>query len=561
MTEDISLAPVVVGLLGGLVVFLLGLDWLTKALRDQTGDGLRRTMARLTGNRFSGLLTGAVVTMALQSSTITTVLAVGLVGGGILTFTQSLGVVLGANIGTTVTAQIIAFDTALIGMVMLISGYLLSLVRNRRRATAMGSVLIGLGLVFLGMVLMSDSVRPLRDYPPFLEAISALTNPLLGLLVGAVFTAVVQSSTAATGVAIALSAEGLIPIEAGVAILIGANVGTCVTALLAAIGKPPAALRTAVFHVIVNLSGALLWFFAISWLIDMAVAIAPSYPDLTGIDRQAAETPRQFAMAHTIFNVSTALVLVWFLGPIGRALQRLIPDRRPAEAPGSPRYLAPDLLMAPWPALEATRQELSECADQVGDVLANFRQVSLDPSESAVAAVHESEEAINRRYRGIVRFLRDLEDTDPAPEASTQIGALLDYADGLEGVANIVDRHTALVHRSYPDVGATLQPRTQALLAEVDEAVREYFWATTQLIAEHTQERVTAAQICGDTAHRRLRGVSSRTRELLREGPGAVHRYAMVEDLLDQYRIILDRLDLLVDTAASLALTGVDSER
>lgn len=560
MSGDVVPAQVVVGLLGGLVVFLLGLDWLTKALRDQTGGGLQRILTRLTSNRFTGLLTGAGVTMVLQSSTITTVLAVGLVGGGLLTFTQSLGVVLGANIGTTVTAQIIAFDTAFIGMVMLIVGYALGFVRNRRRATAVGSILLGLGLVFLGMVLMSTSVRPLRDYPPFLDAVGNLSNPLLGLLVGAVFTAVVQSSTAATGVAIALSAEGLVPIEAGVAILIGANVGTCVTALLAAVGKSPAALRTAVFHVIVNLSGAFVWFFAIGWLIDVAVALAPSYPELLGLDRQAAETPRQFAMAHTVFNVSTALVLVWFLGPIGRVLERWIPDKPRVEPPGSPKYLAPDLLMAPWPALEAARRELIEFAHDVGHVLAQFRVVALHPTGHTVELIHTEEDGINRRYRGIVRFLRDLEATDLAPSATAQSSVLLDFADGIEGLANIVDRQAGVIQRSYPEVGATLTTSTEDLLASVDSAVLDYYQATVTLVGDNSQESVTNAEILGDTALRTLSSAVSAARALLHQGEGAVHRYALVEDLLDQYRIMIDRLDQMVRLGCTLALTGADPQ-
>lgn len=560
MSGDVVPAQVVVGLLGGLVVFLLGLDWLTKALRDQTGGGLQRILTRLTSNRFTGLLTGAGVTMVLQSSTITTVLAVGLVGGGLLTFTQSLGVVLGANIGTTVTAQIIAFDTAFIGMVMLIVGYALGFVRNRRRATAVGSILLGLGLVFLGMVLMSTSVRPLRDYPPFLDAVGNLSNPLLGLLVGAVFTAVVQSSTAATGVAIALSAEGLVPIEAGVAILIGANVGTCVTALLAAVGKSPAALRTAVFHVIVNLSGAFVWFFAIGWLIDVAVALAPSYPELLGLDRQAAETPRQFAMAHTVFNVSTALVLVWFLGPIGRVLERWIPDKPRVEPPGSPKYLAPDLLMAPWPALEAARRELIEFAHDVGHVLAQFRVVALHPTGHTVELIHTEEDGINRRYRAIVRFLRDLEATDLAPSATAQSSVLLDFADGIEGLANIVDRQAGVIQRSYPEVGATLTTSTEDLLASVDSAVLDYYRATVTLVGDNSQESVTNAEILGDTALRTLSSAVSAARALLHQGEGAVHRYALVEDLLDQYRIMIDRLDQMVRLGCTLALTGADPQ-
>lgn len=177
MNDRFPFADTTIALLGGIAVFLLGLDTLTRALQAQSGDGLKRLIGRLTTNRFTGLLTGAAATILLQSSTITTVIAIGLVSGGMLTFTQSLGIVLGANVGTTFTAQVIAFDTSLLGMAMLFCGYVLSRLARGGAGRLVGTVVLGLGLVFLGMELMGEAVRPLRTFEPFLSAMESLSSP------------------------------------------------------------------------------------------------------------------------------------------------------------------------------------------------------------------------------------------------------------------------------------------------------------------------------------------------------------------------------------------------
>lgn len=451
---------VVLGLLGGLAMFLVGLDTLTNALKAQTGAGLRTAIGRLTTNRFAGLATGTVATILLQSSTITTVISVGLVSGGMLTFTQSLGVVLGANVGTTLTAQLIAFSTSLMGLTMLFVGYLLGKLARRSGVAVAGAVLLGLGLVFLGMELMSDAVRPLRSFEPFLDAMESLSaTPLLGVLAGALFTALVQSSSATTGVAIAMASEGLIPLEAGVAIVIGSNIGTCVTALLAAIGKPRAALRTAVFHVIVNVGGALIWFFFINVLVDSAVALAPSHPDLVGLERRAAETPRQFAMAHTVFNLSTALVLVWFLGPIGRWLERLVPDRAPGGVPDHPSHLEHALLLAPPSALEAIRAEVAVLAGQVQGMVDDSLGAALADTDDAARGLRDRERSIDARHLAIVAYTRDLLATGPGAEPARHALALLEQADELERIADQVGMSILPIGQERREAGVGIPRR------------------------------------------------------------------------------------------------------
>lgn len=543
--DSFSWFSVVVALSGGLAVFLLGLDTLTGALKAQTGDGLRELIARLTSNRFAGLGTGAVTTVLLQSSTITTVISIGLVSGGMLTFTQSLGVVLGANIGTTFTAQVIAFDTSLLGAGMLFGGYVVGKLAKSHGARLTGTVILGLGLVFLGMEVMSDSVRPLRNHAPFLELMESLSSPLLGILVGALFTAMVQSSSAATGVAIAMASEGLIPLEAGVAIIIGSNIGTCVTALLAAIGKPPAAVRTAMFHVIVNVGGALMWFFFIDELVTIAVALAPSYPELTGLNQRAAETPRQFAMAHTVFNLSVALVLVWFLGPIARLLEGMIPDRIQKRASA----LDDALLIAPISAIEAAREEVTILSEDVQSMVDDSLDAVLSDSKESIEEVASRESRVNDRYVAVLRYLQDILASTPGESATRRSATLIDVADGLEEVADVVSMNLLPLTQERLDQAVVFTPASKVLLstahravsAELSQAVAATLEPNSQPVWDsHQHNEVTAM----------LDDAAREARILLHDGDEEAEVYGYLSDLVSQYRRIHDAVFRMTRTRA-----------
>lgn len=532
--ESFSWLSVLVMLFAGLAVFLLGLDTLTGALKAQTGDGLRTLIARLTRNRFAGLASGAVATILLQSSTITTVISIGLVSAGMLNFTQSLGVVLGANVGTTFTAQIMAFDTSLLGAAMLFGGYFLGKVGKSNGQRLAGSVILGLGLVFLGMDLMSDSVRPLRTHEPFLAAMESLSSPLLGILVGALFTAVVQSSSAATGVAIAMASEGLIPLEAGVAIIIGSNVGTCVTALLAAIGKPAAAVRTAVFHVLVNVGGALAWFVFIDQLVTVAVALAPSYPELSGMARRAAETPRQFAMAHTVFNLSTALVMVWFLGPIGRLLERLIPDR---EEDQTHLVLDATLLIAPISALEAAREQLLGVGDQVQAMVERSLDAVLGDTLEPVEDLAAREAAVNDQHLEVLHYLQDLLATAPGESPTRRAVVLMEVADSLEQLADVVAMSMIPTTRQRLEAGIRFSTSARESLRLTHEAV---CMDLTDAIGEALDRPTRSRGYDGHEAAAVLEEAALRARVQLRDGNLDPQSYAYVSDLIAHYRQLHD---------------------
>jgi phosphate:Na+ symporter len=325
---DLTPTQVVVGLLGGLALFLLGLGQLTDSVQALAGRGLKRWVGRLTSNRFSGAATGASVSAVLQSSSATTVLVVGLVSAGVLSLEQSLGVLLGANVGTTVTAQIVAFDVARIAVVFASGGLALALLAPRGPLRHAGAALFGLGLVFAGMGLMTRSAGPLQGHEAFLEAMTAVAHPLSAVLAGAVFTALVQSSSATVGVVIVLAGRGLVSLEASVALVLGANLGTCVTACIAALGRPRPAVQAALAHLAFNLLGVVVWLPLLGPLAELVRQASPGAPPgLPEAERVAEALPRQVANAHLVFNLGTALLLIGFTSPLARAIRRIVPDR------------------------------------------------------------------------------------------------------------------------------------------------------------------------------------------------------------------------------------------
>lgn len=238
------------------------------------------------------------------------------------------------------------------------------------------AVILGLGLLFLGIQLMGDVKRPLRTFQPFIDAMQNMENPLLGIVVGAISTAVVQSSAATLAIVIALGAQGLMPLEAGIALILGANVGTCGTALLAAIGKSAEAVQVGVVHLIFNILGVLFWVFFIPQMVDLVRHISPSYPELQGMARLAAETPRQVANTHTIFSVASTLVLIWFTGPIARLAQIIVPKRaQEAKRAGDPVYLDESSLTAPSLGLQRVRLELTRLGNEVLEIVRRGSQI------------------------------------------------------------------------------------------------------------------------------------------------------------------------------------------
>ncbi len=325
-TTDISWFFLIIGLLGGLVLFLYGMEKMSEGLKKTAGKGMRKILATLTNNRLIGLAVGAFVTMVIQSSSATTVMLVSFAQAQLLTFGQTLSVILGANIGTTVTAQLIAFKLTDYAFLMIIIGFALTVLSKKEYYKYLGESLLGFGILFMGMKIMSDSMYPLREYEPFIGLMKNLENPIFGLLLGAAFTALIQSSSAFTGIVIVLAQQGLLTLDAGIPLLFGANIGTCVTAALASIGATREAKRVAIAHVIFNTAGALIFLFWIPYFADIVRWISP-VSDAEGVQKLASEAPRQIANAHTLFNVSVAILFLPFTSLLAKLVLKIMPER------------------------------------------------------------------------------------------------------------------------------------------------------------------------------------------------------------------------------------------
>lgn len=481
------------GLFGGLALFLFGMERLTIALKAVAGNRMRYYLERLTTNRVRGAVVGAGVTAILQSSSITTVLVVGFVSAGLMSLGQSVGVIMGANIGSTITAQIIAFQVVKLALALIAIGYAIQFFGRNESFRRKGSLLLGFGLVFYGMSLMGTSMAPLRQIPEFFALVSALETPWLGILVGAIFTAVIQSSAATTGIVIALSSQGLLTLNAGIAVALGANIGTCVTALLAAIGKPGSALRAAAVHILFNLLGVVLWCGFIDQLTTLAVAVSPLHPELQGISRLAAETPRQVANAHTLFNVINTALFLPFAGLFAHVAEKLLPDRT-IKTPGvliKPKFLDTSLLDTPSMALELARFEIGHLGSQILLMLAEAREAFKQRDERLFRELEKHDDAADLLYAEISAYLNRIGKRTLSEQESEEYYRLIQAAANLESIGDVLETDLSITGRKMIREGLWPSATMQSLLDDLYQGVYVALESAVQAIASND---VAAAQ-------------------------------------------------------------------
>jgi phosphate:Na+ symporter len=476
-------------LLGGLALFLLGLEFLTNGLKAIAGNRLQTLIGMLTRNRVRGVLTGALVTALLNSSTITTVLMVGFVSAGLMTLVQTVPMIMGANIGSTVTAQIIAFDVSRLTPFMLAAGFLLHAFASRPLFRQIGGAVLGLGLLFLGIQFMGDAMRPLRTYQPFIDVMQDMENPLLGIIVGAVFTAIVQSSAATLAIVIALGGQGLMPLEAGIALILGANVGTCGTALLASIGKSAEAVQVGIVHLLFNVVGVLFWVFFIPQMAELGRFVSPSHPDLHGIARLAAETPRQVANIHTIFSVTNTLVLIWFTGPIAKLAQLIAPRRGPQTKPASePVYLDESSLTVPSLALERIRLELSRLGGLVLEIVRDSAQLLADGDLDDIHHLLERKQDADRLASAILQYIGRLSQGDHSEQDGEQLVGFVRIASVLASISGITGVNLAAVSQQRAAEPGGFRPLRDDATSRFTDAVVQRLERAIRMIGEQDDE-------------------------------------------------------------------------
>ncbi|MBL3600940.1 MAG: Na/Pi cotransporter family protein [gamma proteobacterium endosymbiont of Lamellibrachia anaximandri] len=545
-----------VRLLGGLALFLFGMEQMAGSLKLVAGERMKVVLARLTTNRFMGALTGAFVTAVIQSSSVTTVLVVGFISAGLMSMAQSIGVIMGANIGTTITAQIVAFKVTKYALLMVAFGFGAWFFSKQDKIRHYGTMLLGLGLIFFGMSLMSDAMFPLRSYQPFLDLMATMANPLIGILIAAAFTALIQSSSATTGIVIVMASQGFITLPAGIALAFGANIGTCVTAMLASIGKKREAIRAALVHVIFNIAGVLLWVAFIDYLADLVLLISPASSELTGTAKLAADTPRQIANAHTIFNIANTLIFIGFIGAFGRIVERLVPDRPLEDVQITrPRFLDEELLETPTLALDMARLEIGRAGQQVREMLNQIMPALLGGDRKLLAEIGEMDDKVDVLHEQIVSYLGKLSGERLNQKQTETVLNLMSTINNLENLADLIE--TDLVGLGYKRLEENLQisQETQRMLNHLHTQVSQAVELALQAVK--LQDTNRADQVTGmKTTVQQLfdAATNHQATRLVADEPNRLQAYTLEVEIIEKLRRIYyfsKRIAKLVEESAA----------
>ncbi len=548
------------GLFGGLALFLYGMDIMTRALKQAAGDYMKDLLARFTRNRFVGAAMGTIVTSIIQSSSVTTVILVGFISAGLMSMSQSVAVIIGANIGTTITAQILAFKVTRLALLMVAGGFLLSFVARAENWRQYGYMLLGLGLVFYGMSVMSGAMKPLRSFQPFIDFMVSLDNPFFAALVGAAFTAVIQSSSATTGILIVMAGQGLLGLEAAIALTLGANIGTCITAALASIGKPREAVRAAVVHTLFNVVGALIWIGFIPQLAELSRWVSPAHAELGGLARLAAESPRQIANVHTFFNVANAALFIGFTSQIARFVEWLIPDRPLREDQDmKAKYLDESLLTTPSIALDSARHEIGRMGLRVREMVDEIMPAAISGSQSELSDIATRDRVVDSLHRQIIAYLGKISLGDLSQSQSDRLMRLIQIANGLERIGDRVatDLVTSAVKRINESVSAT--DKTIEVMMKFHAGVVRALDSALEAVARDDRELAKSVRAMKGEVARMAKEITRHEIErLTADAPNRIATYAREVEIIE----ILDDIFKVVRRIARLQATpsGPDSE-
>jgi phosphate:Na+ symporter len=417
------LLMLIFGLLGGLGLFLLGMEMMSEGMKKSAGDRLRTILGNLTRNRIMALGLGTFVTMVIQSSSAVSVMLVGFVNSKLMNFRRTIAIILGANIGTTVTAQLIAFQITDYALLMIAVGFGMVYFSKKQGIKYLGQAILGFGVLFYGMHVMSGAMYPLRTYDPIIDLLLKLENPLLGILVGAVFTALLQSSSAFIGIIIVLAGQGLLTLEAGIALLLGSNIGTAITAVLASIKASREAKKVALANVFVNFFGVVVFIAWIPAFAEIITGISPKSPLPHGDPLAMAETiPRQLANAHTFFNVAMALIILPVANYFSRIIDRMLPEKPfPEEAEMAVRFLDDRILSTPALGLNLAKEEALRVAETTRDMVGDLILPFLVKDKAVITEILQKEQLVDYLSEQInlylTRIIRQSIESERADEA------------------------------------------------------------------------------------------------------------------------------------------------
>lgn len=419
----------ILSMAGGLGLFLFGIRTMGDGLENAAGAKLKRMLEVLTGNRFLAVLVGFVVTAIIQSSTATTVMVVGFVNAGMMTLAQAVGVIMGANIGTTVTSLLIALNFSSVAAASVLVGVILMLASKKTLVKNLGSIFTGFGLLFLGIDLMSDSMAPLRDSAGFMNFIVTVSEsplrPLFGIILGIVMTAVLQSSSASVGVLQTLAMQGLVPLKFSVFVLFGQNIGTCLTALFSTVGAKKNSKRAAVIHLLFNLIGT-----------GIFILIALLTPYVEWIEKLSPDPMAQIAISHIVFNIVSTVVMFPFAKVLVKLSCLLVPGKDDSESEMHCKFIDDRLLNTPPFAVMQVSKEVARMAKLARDNFETSAHALINRSDKDLDKVMENEEIINYLNHHITSYLVKLNALDITDSDSDYIARVFHAINDIERVGD-----------------------------------------------------------------------------------------------------------------------------
>jgi len=419
----------ILSMAGGLGLFLFGIRTMGDGLENAAGAKLKRMLEVLTGNRFLAVLVGFVVTAIIQSSTATTVMVVGFVNAGMMSLAQAVGVIMGANIGTTVTSLLIALNFSSVAAASVLVGVILMLASKKTVVKNLGAIFTGFGLLFLGIDMMSDSMAPLRDSAGFMNFIVTVSEsplrPLFGIILGIVMTAVLQSSSASVGVLQTLAMQGLVPLKFSVFVLFGQNIGTCLTALFSTVGAKKNSKRAAVIHLLFNLIGT-----------GIFILIALLTPYVEWIEKLSPDPMTQIAISHIVFNIVSTVVMFPFAKVLVKLSCLLVPGKDDSESEMHCKFIDDRLLNTPPFAVMQVSKEVARMAKLARDNFETSAHALINRSNKDLDKVMENEEIINYLNHHITSYLVKLNALDITDSDSDYIARVFHAINDIERVGD-----------------------------------------------------------------------------------------------------------------------------
>ncbi|MCI7529438.1 MAG: Na/Pi cotransporter family protein [Oscillospiraceae bacterium] len=419
----------ILSMAGGLGLFLFGIRTMGDGLENAAGAKLKRMLEVLTGNRFLAVLVGFVVTAIIQSSTATTVMVVGFVNAGMMSLAQAVGVIMGANIGTTVTSLLIALNFSSVAAAAVLVGVILMLASKKTVVKNLGAIFTGFGLLFLGIDMMSDSMAPLRESAGFMNFIVTVSEsplrPLFGIILGIVMTAVLQSSSASVGVLQTLAMQGLVPLKFSVFVLFGQNIGTCLTALFSTVGAKKNSKRAAVIHLLFNLIGT-----------GIFILIALLAPYVEWIEKLSPDPMAQIAISHIVFNIVSTVVMFPFANILVKLSCLLVPGKDDSESEMHCKFIDDRLLNTPPFAVMQVSKEVARMAKLARDNFETSAHALINRSDKDLDKVMENEEIINYLNHHITSYLVKLNALDITDSDSDYIARVFHAINDIERVGD-----------------------------------------------------------------------------------------------------------------------------